>query len=109
MRREATQAEKVMWEIVRDRSLRHLKFRRQYPVENFILDFYCPRLRVAIEVDGDGHLDEAGRVGDEWRTRELKKLGIRLIRFENFNVVHNSKIVISRLVQEIEKMGKLRK
>ena len=91
-----------MWNIVRDRSLRRWKFRRQHSIGYFILDFYCPRLRLAIEVDGDGHLDEAGRVGDEWRTLELEKLGIRVIRFENFDVLNNTKIVLSKLVEVVE-------
>ena len=61
LRKDDTGAEKRLWSFLRNRQLNNLKFRRQYPVEGYILDFYCHDAHLAIEVDGGGHL-EAHRI-----------------------------------------------
>jgi very-short-patch-repair endonuclease len=64
-----------------------MKFRRQYAFGPYVLDFYCPAKRLAIEVDGSGHLSYQGQVDDGQRTEYLEKRGIRVIRFTNTDVL----------------------
>ena len=84
LRRDATTAEALLWEALRDRRLDGLKFRRQHPVRPFVLDFFCPACKLAIELDGDIHDDQ--REQDEARTEYLVSLGYRVIRFNNEEV-----------------------
>jgi very-short-patch-repair endonuclease len=64
-----------------------MKFRRQYAFGPYVLDFYCPAQRLAIEVDGSGHLSHQGLIDDGQRTEYLEKRGVRVIRFTNTEVL----------------------
>ena len=68
---------------------RLLKFRRQHPVDIFVLDFYCHELKLAIEVDGEIHLSTEVKAYDEGRTYELEKFGIKILRFTNNQIFEN--------------------
>jgi very-short-patch-repair endonuclease len=78
MRREPTRSEQLLWSALRNRQLAGRKFRRQHPVGRFVLDFYCPEARLAVEVDGPVHLGK--RQADEERQRILEAQHIRLVR-----------------------------
>src|SRR5437879_3577206 len=65
MRKESTDAEKRMWRVLRDRRLSGFKFRRQYPVAGYVVDFFCARCRFGIELDGGQHADDSCREYDE--------------------------------------------
>ena len=67
----------------------NVKFRRQHPVDIFVLDFYCHELKLAIEVDGEIHLSTEAREYDEGRTYELEKYGIKILRFTNKEIYEN--------------------
>ncbi len=86
------------------------KFRRQYVVEPFVLDFYCIKLQLAIELDGGHHYcDENQIVHDEWRTECLNKKGIEVIRFDNLFLFDGLETVVRMIedkINEIEKKGK---
>ena len=97
MRHEPTPAEKALWSMLRDRSLSRWKFRRQHPIGFFVLDFYCPRLALAIELDGAGHFDDAGAAGDAQRTAALGELGVEVLRFENAEVLECSERVLGKV------------
>ena len=86
-RKEPTPAEDQLWNALRDQKLGGLNFRRQHPVGPFILDFYCPRKKLCIEVDGDIH--DIQRERDAARTEALGTLKIRVIRFRNEEVLNN--------------------
>ena len=86
MRGRQSDAETKIWWLVRNRNL-GVKFRRQHPIERFVLDFYCPELRLAIEVDGRGHLEAEGLARDAARTNALRERGIRVVRFTNVEVL----------------------
>ena len=60
-RREQTEGEKFLWEILRNRRLENYKFRRQYVLKGYILDFYCPQKKLCIEADGEHHYTEEGK------------------------------------------------
>jgi very-short-patch-repair endonuclease len=76
-----------------------LRFRRQHPIGNFIVDFYCLERRLVIELDGGGHAEEAQRRYDEARTRALTREGIRVMRFWNSDVLENLETVL-RVIYE---------
>ncbi|HNX56792.1 MAG TPA: endonuclease domain-containing protein [Prolixibacteraceae bacterium] len=87
LRKSMTYAEKVLWQQLRNRKMEGLKFRRQHPVNIFILDFYCHEKKLAIEVDGGIHLSEDQREWDENRTFELNEFVITVLRFANEEVI----------------------
>ena len=89
LRKDATPAEKLFWnKVLKDKRLAYLKFTRQKPVGNFIADFYCAQLMLAIEIDGDIHLTQKTR--DKEREKILKeKLGIKVIRYKNKEILDN--------------------
>jgi very-short-patch-repair endonuclease len=87
--------------MLRDRSLSRWKFRRQHPIGFFVLGFYCPRLALAIELDGAGHFDEPGAAGDAYRSAALALLGIEVIRFENAEVLECGERVLGKICDVI--------
>jgi very-short-patch-repair endonuclease len=89
LRKNQTDAEKKLWGILRNRQLAGIKFRRQFVVGRYILDFYSPEHKLAIEADGGQHYEDSGRSYDEARTKELAKSGIRLIRFSDLDILKN--------------------
>jgi very-short-patch-repair endonuclease len=93
MRRESTDAEKRLWRLLRDRRLAGFKFRRQVPVAGYILDFYCMKAGVVVEADGGQHLDPAQQRYDGERTQSLERLGIRVLRFPDDEILKYSDAV----------------
>src|ERR1044071_2882589 len=87
MRREPTEAERKLWQILRNRGLGGFKFRRQAPVAGFVLDFYCEAASLCIELDGDQHGEAEAVEYDEGRTRRLSELRIRVVRFSDREVL----------------------
>ncbi len=81
MRHEGTDAEAKLWWLLRDRHLAGFKFRRQTPIGGYILDFYCHEAKLGIELDGGQHSEAERAQYDEGRTEALGKLGIRILRF----------------------------
>ncbi len=100
LRRDMTRAEIVLWYSLKGKQLLGYKFRRQHGVDQYILDFYCPELNLAIEVDGESHNSENARRRDQKRQREIEAYGIRFLRFTDDEVLGNP----DRVVDAIEKM-----
>ena len=101
LRAQLTDAEQLLWYILRDRRFCGIKFRRQHPFGSFILDFYCNDVRLAIELDGGGHAEHEQQVHDEKRTRTLEDAGIKVLRFWNNEVLDNLETVLTRLHVEL--------
>ena len=99
LRRKQTPAEKVLWEQLRGRKLEKCKFWRQYSVGPYILDFYCPEIRLAIEVDGHQH--QAAIEYDQEREMYLKELDIKTIRYKNEEVMSKLEKVIDDIRKQI--------
>ncbi len=97
LRKNATNAEKLMWSFLRNRGVHDAKFRRQHPVGNYILDFYCYEAKLTIELDGSQHNEDDQIKHDEERTEELVKEGIRVIRFWNSDVLKNTELVLEKI------------
>ena len=99
LRRDSTPAEKKLWfEFLRD--LPH-KFTRQKPLGRYVADFYCSRLQLVIELDGDSHYTDRAQRYDAARTAELGLQGIRIIRFTNLEVQQNFESVCATIAAAI--------
>ncbi|MBI3784425.1 MAG: DUF559 domain-containing protein [Deltaproteobacteria bacterium] len=88
LRNNATQAELQLWSVLKGRQL-GIKFRRQHSIDAFVVDFYAPSCRLAIEVDGEAHDSSEAKQYDLERTAYLQRFGIRVLRFSNAEVVAN--------------------
>ena len=89
LRRNATDAERILWSRLRDRQLDGRKFRRQYPIGPYIADFVCPQERLIVELDGGAHAHRAQAAYDADRTRFLEASGYRVLRLWNTDVLKN--------------------
>ena len=101
LHRDQTDAEKLLWYSVRGRQLFGLKFRRQYPVGPYILDFYCYAYRLCIELDGGQHDESAGIQHDEQRQIFLTSHGIHTLRFSNNDVLQDIEGVLLQVAEAI--------
>ena len=104
LRKNETEAEKVLWSKLRSRRCSGLKFRRQHPVKDFIIDFYCHQFLLAIEVDGSVHENDLAKEYDLNRSAELELLGITILRFKNDEVFGNMSKVITEIQEKIEQL-----
>ena len=97
LRKNQTDTERWLWQKLRNRQLLNLKFRRQVPIGNYIVDFVCLELKLIIELDGSQHIEQADY--DARRTAYLEQLGFRVIRFWNNEVLNNGEGVLERIYQ----------
>ena len=102
LRKNQTEAEKTLWQQLKNRKLNGIKFYRQYSAGPYILDLYCPKLRLAIELDGGQHADDDAKDYDEHRSKYLLTYGIKVIRFWNNDIMNNLEGVLSRIMEQIE-------
>jgi very-short-patch-repair endonuclease len=100
-RKTQTEAEKVLWNALRNHGFASLKFRRQHPIKWFVADFYCHDFKLIIEVDGGIHNSEIQSEHDENRTSELEDMGIQVIRFSNEDILNNLESVLKKIHQTI--------
>lgn len=96
LRKNQTKQEKMLWKEIRNRKL-GIKFRRQYSVGGYVLDFYCPEIKLVIELDGKQHSEKENFLYDEERTEYLKILDCNVLRFKNIEIEKNLKKVISKI------------
>ena len=99
LRKNLTSAEAILWQALRNKQLEGLRFRRQHPVGNFILDFYCPSLKLVIEVDGNIHRDRINY--DDARTNKLAEYGYTVLRFSNERVIGDLPGVLAEIKQVV--------
>lgn len=102
LRANQTEAEKILWEQLRGRKLEKCKFWRQYSVGPYILDFYCPQIRLAIEIDGIQHQDAVEY--DEEREKYLTAQDIKTIRYKNNEVVNALDKVMKKIRHHINQI-----
>ena len=101
LRKNATDAEALLWQFLRNHRLAGAKFRRQHPFKGYILDFYCVAARLAVELDGSGHLEAEQVRHDEERTRVLASHGIRVLRFWNHEVLSQTEDVLGVIFEAL--------
>ena len=97
LRQESTEAEKILWAELRNKKLNGLKFRRQHPIDKFIVDFYCHEKKLVIELDGNVHDEKVNKEYDNARTAMLAGLDVIVLRFGNEEVINNMKNVLEKI------------
>jgi very-short-patch-repair endonuclease len=107
LRNNSTEAEQLLWEELKNKKFLGVKFRRQYSVDRYILDFYSIELRLGIELDGEIHEDKDAIDYDSKRTDYLKLRKIKVIRFTNEQVFNNLTGILKLLEQEIKYINNL--
>ncbi|MEK9200597.1 MAG: endonuclease domain-containing protein [Patescibacteria group bacterium] len=102
LRQRSTEVEKILWGKLRNNKI-GVKFRRQFSVMGYVIDFYCPKHKLAVEIDGEIH--KTTKKYDEYRTKYLSAFGITVVRFNNEDVENNVESVVgviqSRLSDKI--------
>jgi len=94
LRERETKSEKHLWEYLKKKKLEGFKFRRQHPISKYILDFYCHEKKLVIELDGSYHETKEQQLKDIKRTKALKEMGLKVIRFKNKEVLENTEFVL---------------
>jgi len=103
LRANRTEAETHLWQFLRARHLGGYKFRRQHPIGNYILDFYCPEKKLAVELDGGQHAAIDQMIHDQNRTATLAEMGIIVLRYWDHEVFQNTDGVVEDIFLELEK------
>ena len=101
LRQGMTQAEKLLWKRLRNRQVKGYRFRRQHPIKDLIVDFFCYEARLVIELDGAVHNDPYQNERDKERTKILQNLGLSELRFSNMEVFNNLDNVVSRIAEKL--------
>jgi very-short-patch-repair endonuclease len=102
-RKYPTKAEAFLWDRLRDRQLGGYKFKRQRVFGPFILDFYCPEIKLAVELDGEIHLQQ--READTARTKHLQAYKVTVIRFDNEAVLNEIERVLDEILGWCERLS----
>lgn len=102
LRKNTTDCERILWRALRNRRFANYKFRRQHPIDPYTLDFYCPALKVAIELDGSGHSYRLHEKRDRARDQFLTKRGITVLRFWNHQVREDLESVVEAIWLALE-------
>src|SRR5688500_8318549 len=97
LRHNLTPAEATLWKALKNSKLSGRKFRRQYSVDRYVLDFFCVEEWLAVELDGEVHRNEVAEIYDGERDTYLEKAGITVLRFENFLVFEEMEYVLHRI------------
>ena len=102
LRAKMTPAEELLWAAIKNKQLDGLKFRRQHPISRYVLDFYCARAKLGIEVDGKYHEEKAQKLYDADRTENLKLSKIKIIRFTNEEIFNQLVLVLESIKEETQ-------
>ena len=97
-----TEAEVKLWQHIRCKQIKGLQFYRQKVIGNYIVDFYCHAAKLVIEVDGGQHYEEEGLENDAIRDADLENLGLRVLRFNNLDVLQNMEGVVGQIEEEVK-------
>jgi len=103
LRHNQTKAEAHLWYYLRAGRLADYKFKRQYVIENFIVDFYCAKTKTAIEIDGDEHYTKEHQEYDETRSKVLNSKRINILRYTNREVICKTDNVLSDIFEALSK------
>jgi len=104
LRKNPTYSEKILWNHLRNRQIEGFYFRRQHPYAFYILDFFCQKADLAIEVDGEIHLVKT--IYDKERTEYLESTGIKVLRFKNEDIDNKIEWVLSTIKSHLNKHNK---
>ena len=102
LRHSMSKAEVILWKELSRKQMHGYKFRRQYGIDQYVLDFYCPRLKLTIEIDGDSHFVAGAEEYDNARQEHIEAYGIQFLRFTNSDVYENIDGVCQTIWEKIE-------
>jgi very-short-patch-repair endonuclease len=102
LRNQATITEVRLWECIHKKQILGIRFRRQYSIGKYIVDFYSPQLKLAIEIDGKSHDTQSKQEYDAIREKEIKQLGINILRFRNHEVLDELDNVVRKIEDTIK-------
>jgi very-short-patch-repair endonuclease len=106
LRRYENEAKKVLWSKLSRNQMLRLQFRRQHPINNFIVDYYCAKIKLVIEVDGNIHELPENKIYDIGRNQILNDFGITVIRFSNDQIIYDIKNVIKSIEETVKQLVK---
>ncbi len=105
LRKNMTDAERILWTRLRNKQMNGVRFRRQHPISFYIADFYCHKHRLVIELDGEVHHSADAKRMDDNRTAEMNRLGITVIRFTNDEVISSIQTVLETIKHQINSLS----
>lgn len=108
LRTDMTYCEKLIWMYLRKRQMKE-RFLRQYSVDNYVIDFYCSKLKLAVEIDGDVHNLQDQKEYDKSRQKYLETFGINFIRIKNEELLGNPNKAFRRIENEINRLQQIEK
>jgi len=94
LRNTPTDAEQRLWQRLRYKQVAGFPFNRQKPISNYIVDFYCAKAKLVVEIDGAQHVEEKHQLRDTARDKALQQMGLRVLRFDNRQVLLNLDAVV---------------
>lgn len=100
LRKMPVPAEAILWSRLKNRQQRGIRFRRQYSIGRYVVDFYCPSAKLVIELDGTSHAGKEARDYDRIRDDFIKTIGLRILRFKNEDVRKNLTGVLETIIDE---------
>ena len=101
LRKEITDTERTLWSKIRVKQLKGYQFYRQKPIGNFIVDFYCPKANLVLELDGGQHYTEDGMIKDRLRDDFMRSIGLRVLKFSDREVFENIEGVIEKIWENL--------
>jgi very-short-patch-repair endonuclease len=104
LRQNQTEAEKLIWRFLRNRQLLGYKIKRQYSIDHFVVDFYCPELKLAVEADGGSHIEPERKKYDIRREKYLKKFGVSFVRIKDEELFGNPNKAFAKIEDAIKKL-----
>ena len=102
LRKNMTDAERLLWSKIRKKQIAGYQFYRQRPIGKYIVDFYCPAARLVIEVDGGQHYFRNSRIHDKERDKLLKHHSIKVLRFTNLQILNNIDSVLDEIYEALK-------
>lgn len=105
LRQNETATEKALWEMLRKKRFKNLKFRRQHQISLYIVDFYCDELKLVLEIDGGIHLSKENKEKDMIREQQLQALGFSVFRFSNEQVLDKTDLFLKELNTIVEDLS----
>jgi very-short-patch-repair endonuclease len=107
LRNNQTSPEKLVWMFLRKKQIFGERFLRQFSIQSYVIDFYCPVLKFAVEIDGDSHFESDEAIKHARRREKfLVSIGTKIIRFTNQEVIENLENVIDRIEQKVIELNK---
>ena len=105
LRTNMTDSEQALWTRLRRKQLKGIQFYRQRPIGDAIVDFYAPKAKLVVEVDGSQHFTPGNIKKDELRSAELEKQGLRVLRFNNLQVLQEIDAVVEAIFEALPEPG----